>query len=163
MVFARPGDVFHQLAPIAAVNLGAAFAGGTDEGDGETLVIGHGHDRSLTIARVALQADLLGVHGFVGFKIIQDAAGAPGPGTQRTPIAGSAPRPRGAITHANRARPSDQRIDFGMGTDSSSVPLPVVELEWHPKRFLYRVNADDSTSSSPPAFIRLFPSPRERT
>src|SRR5439155_25149228 len=86
VLFVRCGDVFHQLAPIAAVQLDATFAGGADKGYGQARVIRHGHDRSLAIARVALQAESLGVHGFIGLKLIQSAAGAPGPSPQGAPI-----------------------------------------------------------------------------
>ena len=80
------GEVFNNLAPIAAGKFGAAFAGGTDLGNGETRVICHGDDGGLAIARMALDPDLFGIHGRVGFKIIQRAARAPCPGAQRAPI-----------------------------------------------------------------------------
>src|SRR5260370_572597 len=50
------------------------------------LVVCHTDDCGLARARVALERDALGVHRFVGLKIIQGAAGAPGPGAQGTPI-----------------------------------------------------------------------------
>ena len=86
VVFAGAGQVLHGFAEIAAVQFGAAFAGGADEHDGEARVEGHGHQRGLAVARNALDADLLGVHGFVGFQIIQAARRAPGPGAQRAPV-----------------------------------------------------------------------------
>ncbi len=86
MVLTRRGDVFHQLAPVAPVQLDAALAGGADEADGEALVIRQGDNCRLTIARKALDADLLGVYRLVGLEIIQGAASAPRPGPQRTPI-----------------------------------------------------------------------------
>src|SRR5271165_627461 len=39
---------------------------------------------------MALDADLAGVNGLVGLKIIESAAGSPGPGTQRAPVVGLA-------------------------------------------------------------------------
>ena len=72
------------------MQLGAAFAGGADIGDGEARIVGHGDERCLAVAGVAFDADLFGVHGLVGFEIIERAAGAPGPGAQRAPIVGLA-------------------------------------------------------------------------
>src|SRR5262249_8817659 len=40
----------------------------------------------LAIAGVPFEANLLGVHRFVGLEIIQSTAGAPRPSPQRTPI-----------------------------------------------------------------------------
>src|SRR2546430_795212 len=42
--------------------------------------------RSLSVARVTLDADSLGIHGFVRFEIVQGAARAPGPGAQCAPV-----------------------------------------------------------------------------
>ena len=39
---------------------------------------------------MAFDADVLGVHGLVGFEIIHGAVGAPRPGAQRAPIVGFA-------------------------------------------------------------------------
>ena len=86
VVFARAGDVLHQLAEVAAVELGAALAGGADEADGEPRVVGHRDERRLAVAREPLDADLLGVDGFVGLEIVEGAAGSPGPGPQRAPV-----------------------------------------------------------------------------
>ena len=72
------------------MQLGAALARGADIGDREALVVRHGDQGRLAIARVAFDADLPGVHGLVGFEIIERAAGAPGPGAQRAPIVGLA-------------------------------------------------------------------------
>ena len=68
------------------MQLGAAFAGGTNISDGETRFIRHRHERRFAITRVAFEADLFGVHRFVSLEIIQRAARAPGPRTQRAPI-----------------------------------------------------------------------------
>src|SRR5204863_7756799 len=52
----------------------------------ETLVIRHSDDGCLTIPRESFNADLFGIHGFVGLEIIQGAAGTPCPCAQRTPV-----------------------------------------------------------------------------
>ena len=70
--------------------LGAAFAGGADEHDGEALVERHRDERGLAVARDAFDADLLGVDGLVGLEIVEAARGAPGPGAQRAPVVGLA-------------------------------------------------------------------------
>ena len=71
VVFAGAGDVFHLFAAIAAIDFRAAFAGRADVGDGEARVVGHGDERRFAVARVAFDADLLGVHGFIGLEIIE--------------------------------------------------------------------------------------------
>src|ERR1022692_144997 len=80
------GDVLHDFAPIAAVQLGPAFSRGTDKSDREALVVRHSDDGGLAPTRMALQTDAPGVHRFVGLEIIQGAPGAPRPGTQDTPV-----------------------------------------------------------------------------
>ena len=50
VVLAGAGHVLHQFAEIAAVQLGAAFARGADEADGETLVVRHRHNGGLAVA-----------------------------------------------------------------------------------------------------------------
>ncbi len=86
MIFGSGGDVFDLLAEVAAKDLGAAGAGGADEGDGETLVVGHGNERGLSVARETFDADLFGVNGGVGFEIVEGAAGSPGPSAECSPI-----------------------------------------------------------------------------
>ena len=86
MVFVDGGDIFHQLAQIAAVEFGAAFAGGADESNGKTRVIGHGYDSGLAVTGVALNSDVFGIHSLIGFEIVHGAVGAPGPGAQRAPV-----------------------------------------------------------------------------
>ena len=86
MIFAGGGDVFELFAEVAASELGAAFAGGADVGDGEARVVGHGDEGGLAVARVAFDADLFGVDGVVGFEVVEGAAGAPGPGAEDAPV-----------------------------------------------------------------------------
>ena len=90
VVLARAGEVLDRFTPVAAVQLGAAFAGRTDEDHGESGVEGHGHQGGLAVARNTFDADMLGIHGLVGFEIIQAARGAPGPGAQGAPVVGFA-------------------------------------------------------------------------
>ena len=70
MVFIGRGDVLHRFSKIAAVQLQAALAGRADEGDGESLVVGHGDRGSFTVTGVAFDADAFGIHRFVSFEII---------------------------------------------------------------------------------------------
>ena len=86
MILARTGNVLHQFAPIAPVKFGATFTRRTDKCDCKPRVICHRNERCLAITRMTFEADLLSVHGLIGFEIIKRAAGAPGPGTQCTPI-----------------------------------------------------------------------------
>jgi hypothetical protein len=75
-----------RFAEVAAEELGAGFAGGADVSNGETRIVGHGDEDGIAVAGVAFEADLLGVHGFVGFKIVEGAAGSPSPRPQSAPI-----------------------------------------------------------------------------
>ncbi len=58
VVLVGGGYVFDDLAPVAAVELCAALAGGADVGDGETLVVGHGDESGFAVAGVALDSKL---------------------------------------------------------------------------------------------------------
>jgi hypothetical protein len=82
----EPVKVFDSFSPIAAVQFGAAFAGRPDQHDGKARVERHGHEGRLAVARDTFDADMFGVHRFVGFKIVESARGAPGPGAQRAPV-----------------------------------------------------------------------------
>ena len=86
VILIRRGDILHQLTPIAAMDLDAALARGTDKGDRETRVVCHGERHRFAVAGMAFDADLFRVHGLVGLEIVQRAAGAPGPGTQCAPV-----------------------------------------------------------------------------
>ena len=83
---ARGGDVLDELTPIAAMDLNAALARGTDERDRETRVIRHRKGYGFSITGMALDADVFGINGFVALEIIERAACAPGPRTQCAPI-----------------------------------------------------------------------------
>ena len=85
MVFSRSGEVLHRFSPIAAVQFGAALAGGTDEHDREAGVERHRHEGGLAVARDTFNPDVLGVHGFVGFEIIQTARRRPTPRPAASP------------------------------------------------------------------------------
>ncbi len=50
----------------------------------------------LAVARMAFDADLFGIDGFVGLEVIERAARAPGPGAKGAPIVGLA---RLALVH----------------------------------------------------------------
>src|SRR6185437_6470551 len=49
VILAAAGEVLDGFAPVAAVEFGAAFAGGADEDDGEALVEGHGDERGFAV------------------------------------------------------------------------------------------------------------------
>src|SRR5205085_8293794 len=87
---AGAGEAFYGLAEVAAVELGAAFAGGADEDDGEAWVVGHGDEGGLPVAGDAFDADAFGVDGLIGFEVVEAAGRAPGPGAEGTPVVGLA-------------------------------------------------------------------------
>src|SRR5690348_14965504 len=86
VIFSRAGKIFDGFAKITAVEFGAAFAGGADEHKSEARVEGHGYERGLAVAGNAFNPDALGVHGLIGFEIIETARCAPAPRTQSAPI-----------------------------------------------------------------------------
>ena len=90
VVLAGAGEVLDGFAEIAAMQLGAALAGGADQHHREALVERHRHERRLAVARHAFDADLLRVDGLVGFEVVEAARGAPRPGAQRAPVVGLA-------------------------------------------------------------------------
>src|SRR6267142_4861472 len=83
------------------MQLGAGFAGGTNKSDGETRFIRHRHERRFAITRVALKANLFSIDRFVSLEIIQCAARAPCPSSQRAPIIDLARLP--SVAEANDA------------------------------------------------------------
>src|SRR5260370_41167119 len=86
MILAGSRYVSDLLPEIATVKLGAALSGRADVGNGETRIVGHGDERGFSIAGMAFNANLFGVDGVVGFKIVEGAAGAPSPGTKGAPV-----------------------------------------------------------------------------
>ncbi len=86
VVFAGAGEALDGFAEIPAVQFRAAFARGADERHGEARLEGERDERGLAVARHAFDADLLRVHGGIGFKAVQSARRAPGPGAERTPV-----------------------------------------------------------------------------
>src|SRR5215472_13911753 len=86
MISTAGGEILDLFAEFAAKNLGPAFARGANEADGETGFVGHGNQSGFSVARKPFDTDLLGVNGFVRFKIIECATGGPGPSAQRAPI-----------------------------------------------------------------------------
>ena len=79
VVLAGTGEALDGLAPVAAVQLCAAFAGRADEHDGEALVERHRDERRLAVARHAFDADLLRVHGLLSLEVIERASTRPNP------------------------------------------------------------------------------------
>ena len=86
VVLAGAGEVLDRFAPVAAMQLGAAFAGRSDQHDREARVERHRDERGLAVARDAFDADLLRVDRLVGLEIVETARRAPGPGAQRAPV-----------------------------------------------------------------------------
>ena len=86
MVGGGVGDIFDDLAPVPAVKLRAALAGGTHLGRPESLVVRHRHEGRFAPAGMAFQRDVSGVHSLVGFEIVQGSARAPGPRAQHPPF-----------------------------------------------------------------------------
>ena len=73
MVLAGSGEVLDHFAEIATKETGAAFAGGTNEGDSEAGIESHGDERSFTKTRDAFYADFFRIHGEIGFEVIERA------------------------------------------------------------------------------------------
>ena len=90
VVFAGGGEILDGFAEIAAVELGAARAGGADEHHGETRFEGHRDKGGFAEAGDAFDADDFRIYGGIGLEVIKSARGAPGPGAKRTPIIGFA-------------------------------------------------------------------------
>src|SRR4029077_14683225 len=86
VIFGSGSDVFELLAKVAAKDFCATSTGRTDKGDGEPLIGGHGDESGLAVAREALDGDVFGIDGVVGFEIVDSATGAPGPRTEYAPI-----------------------------------------------------------------------------
>src|SRR5947209_3263398 len=102
------------------MKLRTAFARGTDKADSETLIVGHCHERCFAIARQAFDAHLFCVHGFVGLKIVERAAGTPGPCTQRAPIVKLAWLPLVAQTN-NSARQTRTVVGLNRVRDNNGI------------------------------------------
>src|SRR6201987_2761104 len=65
------------LSGTAAIEICPAFTRLTDISDREPLIVGHRYQSSLSIARVPFDPNLLRIHGFVGFEVIQCTARRP--------------------------------------------------------------------------------------
>ena len=85
VVFAAAGEIFHRFTPIAAMQFRAAFAGGAHQHQGEALIVRHGHQSRLAVARHTFDSDMFRIDGLVGLEIIEATARAPGPGAQGCP------------------------------------------------------------------------------
>ena len=88
MVGAGPGQVLDRLSEIAAVRLGAAFAGRPDQRDREARFERHGHQGGLAVARDAFDPDAPCVHRGQRLEIVERTSRAPRPGAQRSPLLG---------------------------------------------------------------------------
>src|SRR5450759_2952381 len=77
VVFVRSGNVSDLLPEISPVERRATGARGTHVGDRKTLIVRHGYQSSLAVARVPLNPDLFRVHRFVGLEVIQGTTGTP--------------------------------------------------------------------------------------
>ncbi len=82
VVLAGAGQVLDRLAPVPAMQLRAALARRANQHDGKPPVVRHRHECGLAIPRDTFDADLFRVDRLVGFKIVEAARGAPGPGAQ---------------------------------------------------------------------------------
>src|ERR1035441_9969452 len=90
VVFPGAGKALHCFTEVAAMQLCATLTGRPHQDHRETGLKRHRDEGGLAVARYSLDADLLRVHGGVGFKVVQAARRAPGPGTQRSPVIGLA-------------------------------------------------------------------------
>src|SRR3970282_1810244 len=71
VVFASAGEVLYLLAPIAAMELGAAFTGGTDQHHRKARVECHRDESSLAVTGHTLDPDTRGVNAFIGFEVVE--------------------------------------------------------------------------------------------
>src|ERR1700723_3320647 len=90
VVLAGAGNVFDNLSPVTAMQLGPALARRTDIADSEALIVSHCHNGRLAVARVAGDAHLFCIDSLVGLEVIESAAGAPCPCAQSAPVIGLA-------------------------------------------------------------------------
>src|SRR5580692_1777726 len=86
VILLRAGHIFDSLTPVAAIEIRSAHTRGADVTDSKSLIVSHGHNGRLAITRVTGNADLFRVDRFVGLKVVERPARAPGPGTQRAPV-----------------------------------------------------------------------------
>jgi len=86
VILSGPCQVFNRLAEIAAVQLGAAFAGRSDEDYGKPGIECHRHQSGLAEARNAFDADFPGIDRLIRFEVIQPAGGTPRPSAQCAPV-----------------------------------------------------------------------------
>src|SRR6201999_1773688 len=89
VVFAA-GQALDSFTPVAAQEGCSALAGGADQAHRKARLEGQGDERGLAVAGYAFDADVLCVHGGIGFEVIEGAGGAPLPGAERTPVFGLA-------------------------------------------------------------------------
>src|SRR6188768_338042 len=68
------------------MELGAAFAGGADQGDGKALIEGHRDERRLAEAGDSLDPDFLRIDRSIALEVIEATTRPPGPCTERAPI-----------------------------------------------------------------------------
>jgi hypothetical protein len=74
------GEVRDGLPVIAAAESGAAFAGATGDRQGDARIVSAGPHHGLAQAGNAQDGDPRGIHGAIGFQVIDGAAQAPRPG-----------------------------------------------------------------------------------
>ena len=82
VILAASRYIANLFAKVAAVEFGARFAGRTDVGDREPLIVGHCDQRGLAVTRVPCNSYLFRIYGFFSLEIIEGAAGAPRPSAQ---------------------------------------------------------------------------------
>src|SRR5579872_1239315 len=86
VVFAA-GETFYRFAPIAPVELGAAFAGRPDKAHGEAGLEGKRDECCFAIPGDPFYAYVFSIdHWFARFEIVQGSCGSPGPGAKGAPV-----------------------------------------------------------------------------
>ena len=86
VVLAGPGEVLDRLPEVAAVRLGATFAGRSHQDDRETGLEGHGDEGRLAVARDAFDPHALCIDRRQRLQVVERAGRAPGPRAQRSPL-----------------------------------------------------------------------------
>src|SRR5580693_8800834 len=86
MIFACPCDVTDLFAKIPPIESGSACTGRTYVSNRKARIVGHRYQGRFSVARMARDPDLVGIHSFVRLEIIHRPARPPGPCAERTPI-----------------------------------------------------------------------------
>src|SRR4029078_3748806 len=86
VILAGAGEILDGFAPVAAMELRAAFAGRSREDERESFVERHRHERRLSVSRHAFDADGLRADRAIALEIVERARCAPRPRAKSAPV-----------------------------------------------------------------------------